>query len=48
MAVSLTGLARAFGALAAADAMTTPEGRVAHAMQTFPQYVGIEGRDVTA
>lgn len=47
MAVSLTGLARAFGALAAADA-TTPEGRVAHAMRAFPQYVGGEGRDVTA
>ncbi|MFD7918304.1 asparaginase [Streptomyces sp. NPDC059740] len=45
-ALSLRGLARAFGRLASA-----PEGslehRVAHAMNTHPHYVGGTGRDVT-
>jgi L-asparaginase II len=47
MAVSLTGLARAYGALAAAPD-GTPEGVVAAAMRTAPEYVGGTGRDVTA
>jgi len=47
MAVSLGGLARAFGRLAAADP-STAEGRVAAAMRAHPEYVGGEGRDVTA
>ncbi|MGW7519389.1 asparaginase [Streptomyces sp. NPDC054796] len=38
MAVSLTGLARAFRALALAPS-TTPEGRVAEAMRAHPEYV---------
>ncbi|OON79156.1 asparaginase [Streptomyces tsukubensis] len=45
-AISLRGLARAFGRLASA-----PEGslehRVVRAMNTYPQYVGGTGRDVT-
>ncbi|WP_406148705.1 asparaginase [Streptomyces sp. NBC_01012] len=45
-ALSLRGLARAFGRLASA-----PEGslehRVAQAMNTYPRYVGGTGRDVT-
>lgn len=45
-AISLTGLARAFGRLAAA-APGTLEHRVATAMNTFPQWVGGTGRDVT-
>lgn len=45
-AISLTGLARAFGRLAAA-APGTLEHRVATAMSTFPQWVGGTGRDVT-
>lgn len=47
MAISLAGLARAFGRLAAAEP-TTPEGRIATAMRAHPEYVGGEGRDVTA
>ena len=47
MAISLGGLARAFGALAAAQP-ATPAGRIAHAMRSHPEYVGGEGRDVTA
>ncbi|MGI5353324.1 asparaginase [Streptomyces sp. CA-250714] len=39
LAVSLTGLARGFRALALAPA-TTPEGRVAEAMRAHPEYVG--------
>ncbi|MGP3987719.1 asparaginase [Streptomyces sp. 3N207] len=39
MAVSLTGLARGFRALALASAQT-PLGRVAEAMRTHPEYVG--------
>ncbi|MBQ0868675.1 asparaginase [Streptomyces smyrnaeus] len=39
MAVSLTGLARGFRALALASA-GTPEGRVAEAMRAHPEYVG--------
>lgn len=46
VAISLGGLARAFGALAAADE-ATPEGRVARAMRRHPEYVGGDGRDVT-
>ncbi len=47
MAVSLVGLARAFGRIAAADP-TTPEGRVATAMREHPELVGGTRRDVTA
>ncbi|MBO8191182.1 asparaginase [Streptomyces oryzae] len=39
MAVSLTGLARGFRALALAPAQS-PEGRVAEAMRAHPEYVG--------
>ncbi len=46
-ALSLTGLARAFGRLAAADLHTTAR-RTADAMRTHPWYVGGTGRDVTA
>ena len=46
-AVSLTGLARAFGALVRAEP-GTPERRVADAMRSHPEYVGGTGRDVTA
>jgi L-asparaginase II len=45
-AISLTGLARAFGRLAAAQEGTL-EHRVAAAMNTYPQWVGGTGRDVT-
>ena len=45
-AISLTGLALAFGRLAAA-APGTLEHRVATAMNTYPQWVGGTGRDVT-
>ena len=45
-AVPLSGLARAFGRLAAAEP-TTDEGRVAAAMRTAPHMVGGTGRDVT-
>jgi L-asparaginase II len=46
-AITLTGLARAFGRLAAAPA-GTPERRVADAMRRHPEWVGGTGRDVTA
>ncbi|SER31515.1 asparaginase [Lentzea xinjiangensis] len=46
-AISLTGLARAFGRLAAA-AEGTLEHRVAAAMNAHPRWVGGTGRDVTA
>ncbi|AHI00162.1 asparaginase [Kutzneria viridogrisea] len=45
-AITLTGLARAFGRLAAAPA-GTPERRVAEAMSRYPEWVGGTGRDVT-
>ena len=45
-AVPLSGLAAAFGRLAAADP-TTDDGRVAEAMRTAPHMVGGTGRDVT-
>ncbi|NGY66475.1 asparaginase [Lentzea sp. NEAU-D13] len=45
-AISLTGLARAFGRLAAAPAGTL-EHRVAAAMNAYPEWVGGTGRDVT-
>ncbi|SMD24800.1 asparaginase [Lentzea albidocapillata] len=45
-AISLTGLARAFGRLARAPEGTL-EHRVATAMNTNPQWVGGTGRDVT-
>ena len=47
MAVSLTGLARAFAALAVA-APGTPEGRVAAAVRAHPRWLGGSRRDVTA
>ncbi|MEO8556168.1 MAG: asparaginase [Actinomycetota bacterium] len=47
MAVSLTGLARAFSRIAAAPAGTS-EARVADAMRAFPECVGGTRRDVTA
>jgi L-asparaginase II len=46
-AISLSGLARAFGRLAAAPA-GSPERRVADAMSQYPEWVGGTGRDVTA
>ncbi|MFL6100214.1 MAG: asparaginase [Actinomycetales bacterium] len=46
LALSLTGLARAFGRLATAPP-TTPEGLVAQANRRFPGYVGGTRRDVT-
>lgn len=47
---TLTGLARAFGAIAraGADGDDGPLGRVARAMNGHPQMVGGTGRDVTA
>jgi L-asparaginase II len=45
-AITLTGLARAFGRLAAAPAGTA-EHRVARAMSRHPKWVGGTGRDVT-
>jgi L-asparaginase II len=45
-AITLTGLARAFGRLAAAPT-GTPEHRVARAMSRHPEWVGGTGRDVT-
>jgi L-asparaginase II len=47
MAVSLTGLARAFSALVQAD-VGTAEHRVAAAVRAFPRMVGGSRRDVTA
>jgi L-asparaginase II len=46
LALSLTGLARAFGRLATADP-ETPEGLVAQANRAHPEYVGGTNRDVT-
>lgn len=46
MAISLTGLARAFAAIASADP-GTPEGEVAAAIRAYPQFLGGTGRDVT-
>nr|WP_281496703.1 asparaginase [Ornithinimicrobium sp. F0845] len=46
MAISTAGLARAFGTLAAAGE-DTPEGRVARAIRTYPEFLGGTGRDVT-
>lgn len=45
-ALTLTGLARAFRAMAVAPS-STPEGRVADAMRAHPEMVGGIGRDVT-
>jgi L-asparaginase II len=47
MAVSLTGLARAFSHLAAAPE-GTDEARLAAAIRAFPEWLGGTGRDVTA
>jgi L-asparaginase II len=47
VAFSLTGLARAFAAIAVADA-GTPAGRVAAAIRSAPQFLGGTHRDVTA
>lgn len=47
MAVSLAGLARAFGRIAAAPA-DTPEGLVAAAVRAHPELLGGTRRDVTA
>lgn len=47
MAVSLSGLARAFSRLAAAP-HGTDEARLATAMRAYPQWVGGTGRDVTS
>ena len=46
LALSLTGLARAFAALVA-GAPESPEGRVAAAVRAHPELVGGTGRDVT-
>ena len=47
MAVSLTGLARAFSRLATARA-GTDEARVASAIRAYPEWLGGTGRDVTS
>ena len=47
MAISLAGLARAFGRIAA-GAPGTPEAEVAAAMRAYPEFVGGTRRDVTA
>ena len=47
MAISLTGLARAFGRIACATP-GTPEGTVADAIRAHPEYLGGTRRDVTA
>jgi L-asparaginase II len=47
MAVSLTGLARAFSWIAAAP-QGTDEARLAAAIRAYPQWLGGTGRDVTA
>jgi L-asparaginase II len=47
MAVTLAGLARAFGRLASADP-ATPDGEVADAIRSYPAYLGGTRRDVTA
>jgi L-asparaginase II len=46
LAISLVGLARAFGRLAAADPQT-PEGRIAAAIRAYPEWLGGTGREVT-
>ncbi len=47
MAITLAGLARAFGAMAAAGAHT-PQGKVADAIRANPRFLGGTDRDVTA
>ena len=47
MAVSLAGLARAFGRIASAEP-GTPEHEVTAAMRAYPEFVGGTRRDVTA
>lgn len=47
MAISLAGLARAFGAMAAAPSFT-PQGRVASAISANPRWLGGTDRDVSA
>ncbi len=47
MAISLAGLARAFGSMASAPSFT-PQGRVASAIRTHPRYLGGTDRDVSA
>lgn len=47
IAISLTGLARAFATIASADPLT-PEGRVGEAIRAYPLFLGGTGRDVTA
>jgi L-asparaginase II len=47
LAITLTGLARAFGRYAAAPA-DTPEGRVAAAFRSFPEYASGSRRDEAA
>jgi L-asparaginase II len=47
MAISLTGLARAFGRLASA-AEGTGEARVARAINAYPEWLGGTRRDVTS
>jgi len=47
MALSLGGLARAFGRIATGEP-GTPEGAVTAAMREFPEYVGGTRRDITA
>lgn len=47
LAITLTGLARAFGRYAAAPA-DTPEGRVAAAFRAFPEYASGSRRDEAA
>jgi L-asparaginase II len=47
LAITLTGLARAFGRYAAAPA-DTPEGRVADAFRSFPEYASGSRRDEAA
>jgi len=46
MAISLAGLARAFGRIASAEP-GTPEHEVTAAMRAHPEYVGGTRRDVT-
>lgn len=47
LAITLAGLARAFGRYAAAPA-ATPEGRVANAFRSFPEYASGSRRDEAA
>lgn len=46
LAISLTGLARAFASIAGADT-ETPEGAVAAAIRAYPLFLGGTGRDVS-